>query len=199
MNLKGDRHEYWSESFLGVDFSGMEVCDKEFDGCSFTECNFTEATFRTCNFVDCEFIKCNLSVVNIEYSKFSDVVFNESKLIGVNWTTVSWPGLALSAPIKLFKCIINDCSFLGLKLPELVIEECKAHHVDFRDGDFSNANFGYTDFTGSLFSNTNLSSVNFCEARNYDIDIYNNIIKRAKFTRFEAVSLLESLEIELHE
>ena len=199
MNLQSDRREYWSESFVGLDFSGLEIAGKEFDGCSFTECNFTETMFKNCNFVDSEFSKCNLSVMVIEYSKFSDVVFHECKIIGVNWTKVSWPGLLLSAPVKFFKCILTDSSFLGQKLPDIVMEQCKAHHVDFRDGDFSNAEFAYTDFSGSLFSNTNLTGANFCEASNYDIDIYNNIIKQAKFTRFEAVSLLESLEIELHD
>ncbi len=72
-----------------------------------------------------------------------------------------------------------------------------AHHVDFREGDFSNANFTYTDFTGCLFGNTNLTGADFSDATGYDIDIYQNVIKRAKFSRFEAVRLLDSLEIEL--
>jgi len=189
--------EYWSEKFEGVDFSELEICSKEFDGCTFDGCNFSEATFDHCNFVDCEFIKCNLSLVKIEYSKFSEVCFRDSKLIGVNWTKVSWPRLVFSAPIKFYKSILNDSSFLGLALQEMVLEECKAHNVDFRDGDFSKANFTYTDFMGSFFGKTNLGGADFSEATGYDIDIYQNEIKGAKFTRFEAVRLLDCLEIEL--
>lgn len=77
------------------------------------------------------------------------------------------------------------------------MEGCKVHNVDFRDGDFSEANFTYSDFTGSLFSNTNLSGADFSEATDYDIDVLHNKIKHAKFSRFEAVRLLEGLEIEL--
>jgi len=84
-----------------------------------------------------------------------------------------------------------------LSLSDLVIEECKAHNVDFREGDFSNGNFTYSDLTGSLFSNTKLLKADFTEAVNYDIDIFNNVLKQAKFTRFEAVNLLSALEIEL--
>jgi len=196
VNLE-EKSEYWSENFTGLDFSELEISAKEFDGCTFRECDFSEATFKRCNFVDCEFSNCNLSLVNIEYSKFSEVVFHESKLIGINWSRASWPKLALCAPIKLYKCIVNDSSFFGLGFQEIVIEECKAHRADFRDGDFSNANFTYTDFSGSLFGNTNLSGADFSEAIGYDIDIYQNVIKGARFSRFEAVRLLDSLEIEL--
>jgi fluoroquinolone resistance protein len=197
VNLEDDKSEYWSENFAGLDLSGQEISEKEFDGCTFKDCDFSEATFRRCNFVDCEFSQCNLSVVNIEYSKFSEVVFNESKLIGIDWSKADWPQLAFSAPIKLYKCILNDSSFFGLGFREIVIEECKARSADFRDGDFSNANFTYTDFAGCLFGNTNLSGADFTEATGYDIDIHHNVIKGAKFTRFEAVRLLDSLEIEL--
>lgn len=82
-------------------------------------------------------------------------------------------------------------------MKDLVLEECKAHDVDFREGDFSCSNFTYTDLSGSLFSNSNLSGADFSEASNYDINIYQNVIKQAKFSRFEAVRLLDSLEIEL--
>lgn len=73
-----------------------------------------------------------------------------------------------------------------------MLEDCKAQHVDFREGDFSHA-----DFNRSFFTNCNLSSVNFSEAIGYDIDIQSNIIKSAKFSRFEAMRLLDNLEIEL--
>jgi len=196
VNLEGKR-EFWSETLKDSDFSGMEVTSKEFDGCTFEKCNFSEATFKKCNFVDCEFTNCNLSLVKIEYSKFSDVSFRDSKLIGINWTKVSWPSLIFSPPIKFYKSILNDCSFYGLFMRDLVMEECKAHNVDFREGDFSNSNFTYTDLSGCFFGNTNLSGADFSEATDYDIDIYQNIIKKAKFSRFEAVRLLGSLKIEL--
>lgn len=197
MTFDEDKSEYWSETFSNEDFSGIKLASKEFDGCTFNECNFSEAILSRCNFVDCEFNKCNLSMLNVEYSKFSDVVFYESKLIGVNWTTAAWASLAFSSPLKFYKCIINDSSFFGLAFQDLVIEECKAHNVDFREGDFSGANFTYTDFSGCFFNNTNLGRADFSEASNYDIDIYQNTITQAKFSRFEAVRLLDSLDIEL--
>ena len=197
MIFEEGRDEYWSEKFNKIDFSGLTLSSKEFEGCTFTECDFSEAIFEHCNFVDCEFAKCNLSVANIKYSKFSEVTFIESKLIGVNWTNLTLSKYALGTPMKFYKCILNDSSFFGLVFHELIVEECKAHNVDFREGDFSRANFTYTDFTGSLFNRTNLTGTDFSEAINYDIDILENTIKNAKFSRHEAVRLLDCLEIEL--
>lgn len=191
------KSEYWSETFKGLDLSGAELASIEFDGCTFEKCDFSEATFDHCNFVDCEFIGCNLSLLETGYSKFSDVSFRECKLIGINWTKVSWPRLIFTSPIKFYQSILNDCSFQGLSLQDLVMEECKAHNVDFREGDFSHSSFTYADLTGCLFNNTNLSGADFTDATGYDIDIHQNEIKKAKFSRFEAVRLLDCLEIEL--
>ncbi|MCB1687532.1 MAG: pentapeptide repeat-containing protein [Halioglobus sp.] len=196
MEFEG-REEHWSQRFENLDYSGKEIASTEFDGCTFEGCDFSEVTFKRCNFVECEFIRCNLSNARIEYSKFSDVSFRDSKLIGINWTTASWPGMIFSSPIKFYTSILNDSSFYGLALQDFILEECKAHNVDFREGDFSNANFTYSDLSGCFFSSTNLSGADFSEATNYDIDIYQNRIEKARFSRFEAVRLLECLDIDL--
>ena len=51
--------------------------------------------------------------------------------------------------------------------------------------------------SNSQFHHTNLSLANFAEATSYTIDVNANTVKGARFTRLEAVSLLESLGIEL--
>jgi uncharacterized protein YjbI with pentapeptide repeats len=138
-----------------------------------------------------------LSLAKANGSKFIDVTFDECKALGINWTRADWPRVARTASLQFTKCIINDSSFQGLALEGLVLDECKARDVDFRDGNFSNARFMYTEFSGSLFNNTNLTGADFTEATNYDINIFNNEIRTAKFTRYEAVRLLDSLGIEL--
>jgi uncharacterized protein YjbI with pentapeptide repeats len=136
-------------------------------------------------------------VAKISQCRFTDAVFKDCKLIGIDWTLATWPDIVLFSPIKFFKCIISDSSFFGLSLNELKIEACKAHDVDFRDGRFCGANFTFTDFSNSLFKETDLTGADFTGAVNYRIDINYNKIKNAKFSRIEAVSLLESLDIEL--
>ena len=189
--------EYYSGSFSDIDARETTITGIEFDSCTFENCDLSESTFDKCRFIDCDFINCNLSLVRLGYSRFTDVSFTNSKMVGIDWTRADWPNIIVSAPISFRKCIINDSSFYGLNLTELKLEECKAHDVDFREGIFSGGLFGHTDFTNALFSSSNLESCSFIEATNYNIDINYNNIRHAKFTRYEAVRLLESLEIEL--
>lgn len=196
-NISDKKKEYVSQSFRNLILTDKKLTAKEFDGCTFKECDFSEAVLNDSKFIDCHFVKCNLSLIKIKNSKFLDVIFDQCKVIGIDWTNATWSSYALTSPIKFYKCIINDSTFLGLSLEEIIIEECKAHDVDFREGNFSEANFTHTDFTNSLFNKTNISGANFIEAINYNIDVYLNDIKRAKFSRHEATNLLDSLEIEL--
>ena len=69
--------------------------------------------------------------------------------------------------------------------------------MDFREGSFCEADFRSTDFANSLFKETDLTGADFTGAVNYRIDVNYNKISRAKFSRYEAVNLLESLGIEL--
>ncbi|MFT6987486.1 MAG: fluoroquinolone resistance protein [Psychromonas sp.] len=196
-DLQSTKNEYLSQNFTDLNLSGDEIAYKEFDGCTFKRSDFSEVLFKKCTFIDCNFSNCNLSNIKIAYSKFLDVTFDECKMIGIDWTKASWPSFDLCSPIKFYNCIINDSYFFGLNLNEIVIESCKAHCVDFRSANLSDANFSYSDFSESLFSQTNLTGADFSESINYNINIFHNEIKRAKFSRYEAVSLLDSLGIEL--
>lgn len=196
MDLK-NHSEYFSEIFDNLDVTGESFTEITFENCTFQQCNFSDAQFYKCKLVDCVFSASNLSNIKVDYSKFFDVSFKESKLVGVDWTKADWPRFNFTAPISFSDCIINDSSFFGLGLSELKLEHCKAHDVDFRNGNFTKSKFLHTDFTNSLFMKTNLREADFSEAENYDIDIFNNEIKLARFSRHEAVRLLNGLDIEL--
>ncbi len=147
--------------------------------------------------IDCKFENCNLSLIDIDKSRFNSVEFYECKMIGINWTTASFPRFTFESQLKFEKCKMNDSSFYGLMLKNLDLIECHVQGVDFREGDFSSSNFTYSDFARGLFNNTNLSETNFSEAQNYFIDIYKNKITGATFTRFDALGLLDCLDINL--
>lgn len=137
--------------------------------------------------------------MSVSKCSFFDTLFEACKAIGIHWTNAAWPNIKLVCPLQFNQCILNDSSFLGLSLREMKMVECKAHDVDFRDADFTQADFSHTDFTHSLFSKTILTEANFAEAINYDINIFQNEVKRAKFTLPEAMNLLQHLDIELLE
>lgn len=189
--------EYLSKAFSAISAINQEICNFEFEGCHFQDCNFTDSTFNKCKFIECTFTRCNFSVVKVNQSRFTDVEFYECKMVGIDWTMASWPRLVFSVSINFNKCIISNSSFFGLKLDEIKIHECKAHDVDFRGGSFCRADFTYTDFANGQFGKANLCGADFSEATNYDIDIFSSKITRAKFSRHEAVRLLNSLDVEL--
>lgn len=174
-----------------------EIHQKLFDNCRFEKCNFNKTKFISCKFVDCEFKACDLSLIDINNTTFNEVVFDTSKLIGINWTHAKWPQVRLGSSIQFYSCNISHSSFFQLQLSGFIAEECKAHDVDFREGDFSEASFMLTDFDKSYFMRTKLHSADFTQATNYTIDPNENDIFKAKFSMPEVVSLLNAFDIDM--
>ncbi len=199
MNMKTVKFQddNFAEEFRGLDLSAAELSSKEFAECIFINCDFSEARLQRCIFEDCRFVKCNMSVLKVDGSRFSEVVFEECKMTGIDWTKAVYSDIMLDSPFTFLNSVLDYSSFYGLKLQELVMKECRVRDADFRESDLTLSDLRETDFTDSLFRNTNLSGADLTLAENYSIDIYMNTIKGAKFSRYEALSLLESLDITL--
>jgi uncharacterized protein YjbI with pentapeptide repeats len=187
----------FAEEFRDLDLSAAELSSKEFAECTFVNCDFSGARLSRCIFEECRFIKCNMSVLKVDGSRFSDVVFEACKLSGIDWTKAAYSDILPGSPFTFLNSVLDYSSFYGLKLQELVMRECRVHDADFRESDLSLSDLRETDFTDSLFRNTNLSGANLTLAENYRIDIYVNTINGARFSRYEALNLLESLDITL--
>ncbi|STX81368.1 Uncharacterized protein conserved in bacteria [Legionella busanensis] len=189
--------EFYNLTFSDLRLERSEINNKVFENCKFEKTNFNEAKLIGCKFVDCEFLSCNLSAAQIINSSFSDTVFSESKLMGINWTKAKWPLIRLTSPVQFYRSNISYSSFYGLDLKEIILEECIAHDVDFREGNFSKGNFMLNDFERSLFLHTNLNSTSFIDATNYSINPTENDIRKAKFSIPEVLYLLRSFQIEI--
>lgn len=137
--------------------------------------------------------------MKVKYSSFSNTVFKESKIIGVNWSEASSVTGSIGEPLHFSKSIINHSTFSGLNLKKITIKECTAKDVDFRDADLTGSDLRDTDFIDTIFLNTNLTEANFTGAVNYSINATANKIKKAKFSLPEAMSLLYGLNIILDE
>ena len=189
--------EYLDKVFTNINVSKTHLTHSAFEGCQFKGCDLSDTTIEHCKFVDCEFISCNVSMAQFKFSAFSEVVFDDSKLVGINWTQVKWPNIRLTSPIKLYRSNISQSSFYDLELTEISIEDCKAHEVDFREADLSCGIFSQTDFSGSLFMHTKLHGADFRDAINYYIDPNQNEINKAKFSMPDAINLLQAFDIEI--
>lgn len=195
-DLKNNEH-YFDVSFERLSSTDDHYSGIEFENCRFSDCDFSATKFQKCKFTNCTFERCNLSLVDFSNSKLFELEFQDSKLVGVDWTKANWPVYHSDFELSFKRCILNDASFFGLTLNELVFDECKLHDADFRGGSFAGSTMTYSDFSHSLFMKTNLQGVDFSESTDYTIDVLENNVKEARFSRYEALSLLESLGIEL--
>ena len=189
--------EFLECQFADIDLTRGTLSGKTFESCTFSACDFSELNASRCKFIECEFKACNLSLLKVQSSRFRSVALQECKALGIDWTRADWPRFSGMAQLKFHECILNDSSFFGLALEECVFDYCKARDVDFREANLTDARCSFTDFAGALFGKTNLSGADFSDAIDYEIDIFNNLIKGAKFSRSEAVRLLTSLQIVL--
>ena len=183
---------YEDRCFTGITYRAVELQEIEFFQCRFDGCQFIECVFRRCRFEQCTFEKCDLSVMKPLESRFTDVRFLKSKLLGVDWTLAATPATA-----AFRGCNINHSTFQRLMLPKLELAECTAREVDFTGANLTKAEFTRTDFLGSRFVETNLSGADFSHATNYAIDPTANRVKKAVFTLPEALSLLSAFDIVL--
>ncbi|MEA3439088.1 MAG: pentapeptide repeat-containing protein [Chloroflexota bacterium] len=191
------RNQYSDQIFNGVKLDHSNLNASEFSDCTFNNCSLVEVLFIDCRFVNCRFQDCDLSLVQFQGTILYGVKFEVSKLIGIDWTLGEWSALGFRDSVEFHKCSINHSTFIGLELNEVMIRDCSALDVDFREADLTQANFSGTDLSGSLFINTNLTGADLSRARNYHIKPEENVLIGAKFSLPEAMSLLYNMDIVL--
>jgi len=191
--------EFVDQVFEGLGLTEQEVNSKRFYDCRFVDCVFNETLFRKCRFRGCTFERCDLQLVRFPDSSFSDTQFEQSSLAGVNWTEAQWPRKGFLCPIGFIECRISHSTFIGLSLKEIVIRDCVARNVDFRETNLTRADLRGTDFEESLFIHTDLTEADFTGAKNYTINASVNRLEGAKFALPEAMALLYGLDIVLIE
>jgi fluoroquinolone resistance protein len=193
-------HTHYAEwTFKAIRQEQKTVVSSEFYECTFVHCSFVEAAFRACRFNTCTFLHCDLSLVQVPGCLFSATRFEDSKVVGVDWTQADWTAARIGDPIGFLRCALSHSTFIGLSLQGLRILDCTAKNVDFREADLSGADFGATDLSESLFSDTNLTEADLSRALNYAIAPGRNVLTRARFSLPEAMALLYGLDIVLVE
>lgn len=191
--------EYENEVFSGLRLDAAKVEGSSFYDCRFEQCVLHEVAFVRCRFRECVFAGCDLSLMRVTGSTFALVHFEESHVIGVNWSEAVWPRFGEIRPINFKNSALNYSTFFGVKLKKCDFIDCVAKDVDFSEADLTEANCTGTDFTESRFLHTDLTQTNLRGAMHYAIDATANTLKGTKFSLPEALSLLYSLDIELEE
>ena len=181
---------YYQEKLVKLSCTEEKFQSRVFEECEFNSCSFIDCKFEKCKFLNCKFTECNLTAIIPLNCHFIEVRFSKCKVMGIDWTKAQ-----KLQDLNFFECQMNYSNFKLLKLPKIKIVKCEAKEIDFIETELSGGDFRNTDFEKSLFFKANLTNADFRGATNYTIDIKTNILKRARFSLPEALSLLEGLDI----
>lgn len=182
--------DYWEE-----EFSLLEVKDLEgiyFDSCTFIKCDFSKAVFYRCKFTECTFIDCDLSLASLKSSTFNDVSFENSKLVGISWSSCDEP-----FDVSFDTCNLSSNSFHLLDLRQIKFKNSLIKDSGFEECNLEKALFENCDLELSVFINNSLKKANFESSRNYLIDPKQNDLEKASFSLPEALSFLSLLPIKI--
>ena len=188
-----DRQEYTDETFEGLELEDNSCANRTFTNCRFVRCRFNRADFTGALCIDCHFDHSELSLPLVVGCGMRQVMFEDCKLVGVDFTkcSVNLFGIAFK------KCLIDTCNFSSLKLKRTPFLDCTIRDSRFIQSMLSEADFSGSDLDRSMFHQCDLEKALFVRAKNYSIDPLTSKVSGAKFSLPEAVSLLSSLGIKL--
>jgi fluoroquinolone resistance protein len=181
---------YYQEKFNKLSFFNEIIEATVFEECDFETCSFINCKFEKCKFLRCNLKECTLSAIDPHDTRFMEVKFSGSKVLGFDWAKA-----AKAEDLSFTDCQINYSNFKLLKVPNIKIINCQAKEVDFIETDMNHGTFKNTDFENSRFLKTDLSYSDFSGAKNYSINLLDNNLKKARFSLPEAISLLNGLDI----
>ncbi len=169
------------------------LAEGEYLGCTFKGCNLREADLGNIQLAECVFEECDLSLAKVENTAFRDVKFVKCKVIGVHFDRCN----ALGVSLAFEDCVLDLCSFYGLKMPGSRFHRCHMHDADLGGCDLSRSAITGCDLSGVIFEGTNLERADLRESYNISLNPEANRIKKAKFSLHALPGLLQKYGIEV--
>ena len=173
-------------------FDGINTLQRgEYEKCSFKNCDFSNQDFSGFKLIDCTFDSCNLSMIKLDSAAFQDVLFRDSKMLGLRFDTASGFGFS----VYFDGCQLNHSSFFRLKLRKTKFKNCQMEGVDFGESDLTDAVFDNSNLLQAIFDNSILEKADFRTAQNISLDPERNKLKKAKFAQSNIAGLLDKYQI----
>jgi len=187
-------------------FEEQEIKDKQYEDenfenyefieCDFTGCQFLNVKLSNCKFKNCRFSNCVIGNSTFLYCEAKNLEFVNSVLIGVIWNDLKANGIETATIFRSMKsCTIKYNYFTNLKLVKYDFRGSQFDESYFEECRLTDAKFNNVNLHGTKFIKCDLSGADFRNALEYEIDITDNKLKKAKFSFPEVVSLLSSLNI----
>lgn len=156
----GTVHE--AATFAGLDLRGHTLERVDLVDCTLTDCLLSESKLERCSFEDVTFRGCDLGLVALGDSALRGARFVECKLTGIDWSHAH----PLTFEVSFEDCVLDLCSFVGLRLRKLRIEGGRAHDVGFADSDLRDAVFEHVDLAGASFERNDLRGADLSTCAN---------------------------------
>jgi fluoroquinolone resistance protein len=173
--------------------SGVGLIMGEYENCVFSNCDLSEFDFSGFVFSDCIWMDCNLSLIKINKTAFRNNTFIRNKMLGIHFENCNPFGLSFIFE----KCLLQHCSFYGLKLKKIKFVECDLSEVDFTDSELKEAIFNNCDLFRTTFENTNLEAADLHTSFRFTIDPELNRVKKTKFSSEGLKGLLEKYDLNI--
>jgi fluoroquinolone resistance protein len=171
----------------------MNFAQREFENLTFEKLDLTQSNWTGSKLIDCSMRNCNLSLIKVDGCRLQGVAFHHCKLVGVNFGKCD----SMFLSIQFYNCIIDMCNFSDLDLKGTSFKQCTLRETYFSHTNLSEVDFSEADLKNSVFHNSNLTKANFTGAINYSIHPLTNVLKKARFSQPEVLSLLVHLEISI--
>ncbi len=124
---------YEDETFKALDVKNIKKSLLEnitFESCIFIQSNWQQATLNNCHFKN-----CNLSLIDLKGCRLQDTVFEECKIVGLDFYKCD----KMLHPTFL-KCVLQTCNFSDVKLKGTSFTSSKLREVHFTNTDLSETN-----------------------------------------------------------
>lgn len=164
----------------------LKQLNGQYEYLDFERIDLRNYNFSSVILEECTFNECNLANVPFLGAALKDVRFENSNLIGIDWTQIRKGSRFYFSQSRLDYGV-----FQGVDLRSIVFENSALREVSFRSANLSKAIFSGSDLSGSDFTDANLEGADFRGARSYYFDPRNVKMKGAKFSLPDVLALIE--------
>lgn len=180
-----------SSEYNRIDFQEYSLERNSFEDYRFLSCKFDNISLNDSIFTDCRFEKCSLILTQVENTTFNNVLFQESKLLGVDFGKCN----NFLFSLDMQESLLDSIFLFDKNLRNINIVKCIIKNSEFTEVDFTRADFSESRFEETRFTKCNLEKADFRSSQGYQIDPEFNNIKNARFTLPEAQSFLVFLGV----
>ncbi len=192
-----DKNNYEYNTFENIILENAYLEDFTFADCDFLNCKISSCSIIRCSFSNCRFYGCTVTSLSAKYSQSRFSQFTDCRLVNIQWHELL-PSGKLSEPIsKINRCLLKYNAFTGINFRKFDFSGSEIISSIFGECHLNESLFKSCRLDGTEFYSCDLRKSDFREASGYNIDIFSNNLKGARFSFPEAVRLLDGLGIKI--